>query len=150
AMGRERHDPLDRRFGHGRDVRSQSLNVRYRSLPVIEQSRARWARPLLNRKLCHRPAARTAPPLPPVPWEQVMVKDQSIGTGPETLGQPPLGWRPACINVVELVVLGNGPTWRECSDLRGDCLHFAPECYLALQQLVASGAITRTFIWKGY
>jgi len=35
---------------------------------------------------------------------------------------------------------------RECSNLSGYCLHFVPECGLALEQLVASGPKLRTFI----
>src|SRR4029453_6320123 len=108
----ESRDPLDRRFGHGRDVRSQPLNVRYRSLPVVEQSSARWTRSLLNGKLCHRPAARTAPLVAAVPWEHVMVEDQTIGTGPEQLGQPHPGWCPLRANVFDPVALGKRTTAR--------------------------------------
>ena len=43
--------------------------------------------------------------------------------------------------MIELVVLPNRPTPRKGSDLRSYGLHFAPECYLALEYLVASGAI---------
>src|SRR3546814_6873973 len=112
-------DLLDRCFGYGRDIRPQPLNVRYRSLPVVEEISARWARSLLNRKPCYRPAARAAPLVAAVSWEHVVVEDQGIGAGLEQIGQPHLGWFPVCVNVVELVVLGNGPTRRECSDPRG-------------------------------
>ena len=62
-----------------------------------------------------------------------MVEDQGIGARPEQFGQPHLRWCPLCVNMIELVVLGNRPTRRKCSDLRGHGLHFAPERYLALQ-----------------
>jgi hypothetical protein len=65
-------------------------------------------------------------------------------------GQPHLRRCPLCVNMIELVVLGNRTTRRECSDLRGHGLHFAPECYLALQQLIARGPIRRTFIGKSH
>src|SRR5262249_43186990 len=85
-----------------------------------------------------------------VPWEHVMVDDQSIAARPEQFGQPHLRWCPLCINMIELVVLGNRPTWRKCSDLRGHGLHFASKQNLALQELIARGAILRTFIGKGH
>jgi hypothetical protein len=79
-----------------------------------------------------------------------MVDDQGIGARPEQFGQAHLRWCPLGVNMIELVVLGNRTTRRKRSDLRGHGLHFAPERYLALQQLIASGAIHRTFIGKGH
>src|SRR5215470_3932298 len=130
---------LDRSLGYGRYVRAQTFHVWYSSFPVIEQSRARWARPFLQRYLRYRPATRPPPLVAAVPWEHVMVEDQRIGARSEQFGQPHLRWYPLCINMIELVVLANRPTLRKRSDLRGHGLHFAPERYLALQQLIASG-----------
>jgi hypothetical protein len=52
--------------------------------------------------------------------------------------------------MIELIVLENRTTRRKCSGLCGHGLHFAPERNLALQELIASGPIRRTFIGKGH
>jgi hypothetical protein len=52
--------------------------------------------------------------------------------------------------MIEFVILGNGSTGRERSELRGHCFHFTPESGLALQELIPSGPILRTFIGKGH
>src|SRR5262245_56989459 len=132
-MRREGDNPVDRGLGDGGYVRAQALDVWYCSFPVVEQSRARWARAFLQRELRCRPTARPPPFVVAVPWEHEMVDNQCIGARPEQFGQPYLSWRPLCINVIELVVLANCPTPRKCPDLRGHDFHFAPERYLALQ-----------------
>src|SRR5262249_29476239 len=132
-MRREGRNALDRGLGNGRDVRSQPLDVWYCSLPVIEQSRARWARPFLNRKLHRRPPTRPPPLVAAVTREHVMIYDQRIRARPEQFGQPYLCWCSFCINMIELVVLTNRAAQRKSPDLRGHDLHFAPERHLALQ-----------------
>src|SRR5262245_1638336 len=100
-------NPLDRCLGYGRDVRSQPLDVWYRPLPVVEQSRSGCARAFVQWYLSCRPTARPPPLVAAVSREHVMVDDECIGAWPEQFRQSHLRWCPLCINVIERVVLGN-------------------------------------------
>ena len=68
--------------------------------------------------------------------------------GRNSSDSPHLRGCPVCVNMIELVVLGNRPTRRKGSDRRGHSLHFAPERDLALQQRIASRAILWTSLGK--